>query len=438
MFNKFIYRNFLVFIAIIFLTLGCHPSFVKVQGTHFVIDGKPYYYLGTNFWYGINLASSGAGGDRVRLLRELDRLKKMGVSNLRIMAGSEGPDNEPYRMSPSMQPAAGIYNQDVLAGLDFLLIAMQERDMKAVMCLNNFWNWSGGMAQYLVWSGAVQTIPYPPPHPGGNWQTYQEFVAKFYTNQKAMDLFENHIRFIVGRVNSISKIPFKEDPTIMAWELANEPRGINQVSAYLKWIDQTSQLIKSLAPKQLVTTGSEGETSSPSAGTDTVRDHQFTSIDYVTFHLWVQNWGVYRPDAAELTYPVALSYALNYIRRHERAAQKIHKPLVLEEFGISRDLNEHAAGTTTKIRDQYYRRIFSKVAARAKSKKSSLVGVNFWAWGGEGRPRIPGELWNVGDDFIGDPAHESQGWYSVYDTDASTIKIITRYAQNFNQLRKKN
>ena len=74
-------------------------GFIKVNNTSFEIDGKPYYYLGTNFWYGLNLGSKGEGGDRERLIRELDRLKSMGVNNLRVMAGSEGPDNEPWRIT---------------------------------------------------------------------------------------------------------------------------------------------------------------------------------------------------------------------------------------------------------------------------------------------------------------------------------------------------
>ena len=41
-----------------------------------------------------------------------------------------------------------------------------------------------------------------------------------------------------------------------------------------------------------------------------------------------------------------------------------------------------------------------------------------WAWGGEGRPRSPGGYWAAGDDVIGDPPHEPQGWYSVFDADA--------------------
>jgi len=61
------------------------------------------------------------------------------------------------------------------------------------------------------------------------------------------------------------------------------------------------------------------------------------------------------------------------------------------------------------------------------------AGVNFWAWGGEGRPRQSGCWWKIGDDFIGDPPHEQQGWYSVYDTDTSTHKIIAKYASLMNQ-----
>jgi mannan endo-1,4-beta-mannosidase len=79
---------------------GCQsdPGFVRVKDTHFTIKGKDYYFLGTNFWYGLNLGAKGKGGNRERLLRELDRLKSIGINNLRIVAGSEGPDTEPYRI----------------------------------------------------------------------------------------------------------------------------------------------------------------------------------------------------------------------------------------------------------------------------------------------------------------------------------------------------
>ena len=45
--------------------------FIQVKDGHFLRNGKPYYYVGTNFWYGAILGSEGQGGNRQRLLREV-------------------------------------------------------------------------------------------------------------------------------------------------------------------------------------------------------------------------------------------------------------------------------------------------------------------------------------------------------------------------------
>ena len=428
-------KQILFYLAIVMTIMfsSCSPDiepdgFVRVDNMKFTRNGKTYTFLGTNFWYGMNIGSNGEGGNRARLMRELDRLSSMGVKNLRIVAGSEGPDTEPYRMVPAMQTAPGVYNEEVLAGLDFLLSEMGKRDMVAVMCMNDFWNWSGGMGQYLVWTGTADSIPYPPPHPKGDWTLYQEFASQFYSNEQAMKLFDDHIRFVVNRKNSITGKLYKNDPVIMSWELGNEPRGIKNKDAYLKWIDKTAGLFKQLDSNHLVTTGSEGNTSSPSSGTDMVADHKSKNIDYSTIHIWVQNWGYYNPAKADSTYDIALNYALNYMKEHIAMAEQLKKPVVLEEFGISRDNNDHAAGTAVTVRDKYYSALFDAVANEIKKGTGPVAGVNFWAWAGEGRPKVPTGLWKPGHQFIGDPPHEGQGWYSVYNSDSSTIAVIKKYA----------
>ena len=41
--------------------------FIKVNADgQFIRNGKPYYFVGTNFWYGAILGSEGVGGDRDR------------------------------------------------------------------------------------------------------------------------------------------------------------------------------------------------------------------------------------------------------------------------------------------------------------------------------------------------------------------------------------
>ncbi|MEM1134272.1 MAG: hypothetical protein AAGI07_00425, partial [Bacteroidota bacterium] len=389
-------------------------DFITIDKEKFVCNKKPYYFLGTNFWYGMNLAAEIAG-DRKRLMRELNQLERLGIKNLRIMAGSEGPDNAPWRMLPALQPEPGIYNNDLLEGLDFLLVEMRKRNMRAVLCLNNFWPWSGGMAQYINWYENTD-IPYPPPAEHGSWAKYQLYTARFYKNKNAQEAFEKHIKKIVNRTNFYSGIAYKEDPTIMAWQLANEPRGILSKKLFNKWIDKTAGLIKSLDNKHLVTVGSEGKTHTAFSGNQVKKNHNSKHIDYITMHIWVQNWNWYDPKDATNSLIQAKKNASAYIKKHIAFAKKMKMPLVLEEFGISRDKDNHEVGSTTTIRDDYYNYIFSEVFKYA-STQTPLVGCNFWAWAGEGRPRTPKASWKVGDNFIGDPPHEYQGGASVWHTD---------------------
>jgi mannan endo-1,4-beta-mannosidase len=403
-------------------------GFVTVRGTEFRLEGRPYHFVGANYWQAMNLASRGLGGDRQQLLRELDDMKAHGITNLRIMAASEGPDTEPLRMVPALLEAPGVYDADLLDGLDFALKALADRDMKAVMTLGNMWHWSGGFGQYLVWAGLASSIPYPPPRPGGDWDEYQRFAAQFYGNARAVSYYLDHISKIVTRFNHYTQMAYRDDPTIMAWELANEPRALSHIDSYLAWVATSAQLIKSLDPDHLVTLGSEGDTSSPSySGTEYLRDHSLSAIDYGTAHVWVQNWGWYDPLNAD-TYAAAVALAEAYIDSHVSRARTLDKPIVFEEFGLARDLNSFSPASPVTVRDQYYAAILGQLYALAKD--NAVAGANFWAYAGESRPVPPfGGWWQPGYAFLGDPAHEQQGWYSVYNSDSSTLAVVKRFSR---------
>jgi mannan endo-1,4-beta-mannosidase len=101
-------------------------------------------------------------------------------------------------------------------------------------------------------------------------------------------------------------------------------------------------------------------------------------------------------------------------------AEKLNKPLVIEEFGYPRDNHEYTLNSPTAARDKYYANIFEQVLASSK-EGGRLAGCNFWTWGGFGRPAHL--YWQPWDDYLGDPSQEEQGLNSVFDTDA-TVKLI--------------
>ena len=58
-----------------------------------------------------------------------------------------------------------------------------------------------------------------------------------------------------------------------------------------------------------------------------------------------------------------------------------------------------------------------------------VTGTHFWAWSGEGRAQHPDHHFQPGDtSYVGDPPHEPQGWYGVFDVDTSTQAVIREHA----------
>jgi len=389
-------------------------KFVTASEGKFRLAGHPYYFIGANFWQGMNLGVDGPSGNRSLLNQELDHLQQLGVTNLRVMAASEGPNTEPHRMVPALMDAPGVYDQAVLDGLDYLLSQMSQRGMKAVMMLNNYWQWSGGMGQYVSWH-EKSPIPYP-----GNYGNFMAYVAKFYACAECQTWYRDHIQMVINRTNSYTGLKYRDDPTIFAWELANEPRRYP-----IAWINDTADYIKSLDPNHMVTTGSEG--TPPGESQNFILTHQAASIDYATIHIWPGNWGWYDPNSPS-TYDTAERLSINYFQSHAVMAASLGKPLVLEEFGLARDWEPlhdiYNPNSSTINRDRFYTAMFLQVTS-AIAMGEPLAGAAFWAWAGSARP---------GYDWIGDPPHETPGWYSVYNSDSTTVAIITEFAQKMAQL----
>ncbi|AUX45810.1 mannanase [Sorangium cellulosum] len=469
---------------------NAEKCYVRVDGSKFTLDGKTYRYMGTNFWAAPYISLE-------RLRSELDILAAQGVLNLRIMALSEGdiPDAQknntefgPQRITPASSdaPCADDRLDEYVSHLKTVLDEVHSRGMKAVMTLNDWYHWSGGMPQYIKWAheqpettcgksyeqyqvgltdptsgepllAAGHHVPFSAstrfqpgtgedcqivprgdtfeiPHPntitpaGPAWDDQQDISALFLCNTKAQEFFFSRAEPLIAAL--------KDHPGIMAWQLANEPRSFQGWSALFKlWVQRTARFIKDIDPNHLVSIGSEGELYmwGAYANSDFRAFHDVPEIDYLTFHIWPENWSWYDPsepiDSGEPTgLDAAIVESNEFIETQLAHAKALDKPAVPEEFGLARDDKAQPVNSTVEKRNKYYATVFAAVAANPE-----LAGVNFWAWGGTGRPAgNPNAFWRFGDDYIGDPPHEIQGWYSVYDSDTDTLNLIMQYADQIN------
>lgn len=403
-------------------------AFVRVRGKGFELDGRPYAFAGVNFWHAAYLGSELPCGQRDRLERELDTLAAAGVTNIRILGASEPTAYAP--LTPVFQPEPGRYNEDLLRGLDFALDQMARRGMKAVVFLNNQWEWSGGMSTYVLWSTGK---PRPAPD---QWPHTLRYDMSFYDLPRAQELYQAYIRMLLARVNTCNGRRYAEDPTIMTWQLANEPRAFadlpdgNRLESLVNWVEQTAAILREHAPHQLISTGSEGHVATGHSIDAYRRVHASRSIDYLTVHIWPLNWGWYDPARPSETLWRSITESRAYLREHIDVAESLGKPLVLEEFGLGRDHAALMPGTPTVFRDTYYQALFAMIHDSVAAR-GPLAGMNLWVWSGEGVPVDPsGATWRTGTPLTGDNGVESQGLNSIYSADTITLSLVRTFAES--------
>ncbi|KAF2731332.1 glycoside hydrolase [Polyplosphaeria fusca] len=457
-------------------------DFVYVSGLRLKDAHGLHYITGLNYWACMNLATPASlGGNLTRLTTELDQMAAHGVNHLRIMAASEGaPTPQPFRMNPPLLDSPGKYNEEVFAGLDRCLDEMGKRGIRATMTLGNEWQWSGGFAQFVSWAKNNTAIPYPSSwnltaepqrkEPRTGWGSYTkegidaqpygsftDFANLIYSNKQAEQWYKDHIKTVMSRRNSVNGRLYTEDPTIMTWQLANEPQASNEVghegpyNIYLQanpsdllfpWVERTSKYIRSLAPKQLISVGLESK-----QGEYYFKQvHNFSTVDYATTHCWVQNWGklfrcqrgVYdMNDATGVSLQNAKDFAKTFIADTSKWGREIGKPVFLEEFGMARDNWEnlpkeypYLSSAKTTHKDEYFETIISAAMNEFKGN-GSYVGTCPWAYGGIWRPETQ-YVNDFGMVWAGDPPHESPGWYDLYDTDEA-MNIVARQQKNITE-----
>ncbi len=308
-------------------------KFVKAVGKDFYINGMPFYFGGTNNYYlrygdSDCIAYDENGGCSKEVL---DDASEMGLKVIRTWGFTDGP----YYWG-SLQPALGVYDDEVFKQMDLLIKEAEERDLKLIIPLVNNWPEYGGMCQYVSWCGISNSNQCDPSASSG---IGSEVHDEFYTNLCTRNAFKSYINYVLNRKNNLTGRYYKDEPSVFAWELGNEPRARSDPTGDIldSWVEEMSSYIKSIDSNHMVTTGIEGFNIDQSSediglgteGTDFVRNHNHQGIDFATFHMYPDHWEITKERT------------IQWIQEHVNDAHNVlGKPVIVEEFGKQGSLKE--------------------------------------------------------------------------------------------------
>ncbi|MFF1873026.1 cellulase family glycosylhydrolase [Kitasatospora herbaricolor] len=300
---------------------------LRLNGETFRFGGTNCYYLHQQSHYMIDSV--------------LDDAAAMGLTVVRAWAFADGTG----KSARPLQPEPYRYDEAAFDSLDYAVHKAGELGLRLVLPLVNNWPDYGGMQQYVTWFLGLAD------------DSYGEGVNhdRFYTDKAVKDCYKAYAKFVIRRRNRYTGLRYCDDPTVMAFELANEPRCRSDKSGatLLAWAGEMSAYVKSLAPRQLLAVGDEGFYGEAGHGDYPYSDYEGTpwkklvslpSVDYATVHVYPQNWG---ETSGAKPGTDATTWGTRWINDHLRDGRALGKPVVVEEFGLQidagRDIPDSAA-----------------------------------------------------------------------------------------------
>lgn len=147
-------------------------------------------------------------------------------------------------------PFLGHYNEAGFRRIDLILSEAQKQSIKVILTLGNFEPQFGGIQWYV-----------------------DQIMGKghkrenFYTNDKAKKFYKQYVSTLVHRTNTFTGTQYKDDTTILSWELLNEPhttdmyeknRHMAPGKLVRDWLNEMSGWLKDIDFNHLVSSGEEG------------------------------------------------------------------------------------------------------------------------------------------------------------------------------------
>jgi mannan endo-1,4-beta-mannosidase len=298
-------------------------NFVGREGTHFTLDGKPYFVAGINNHY-LTFGSSrevtlvlddavAMGANVVRtfvqpVIGSLDGTTKPTIWNWRSNAASSDLGvHGTYMFYWDTQHDAMAANEGAsgLQRLDFLISEARKRNLRLILAFVDYWQYTGGAQQVLSWHGG---------HDG----------SFFFQDQRTRNDYKQMVRSIVERINPLTGTAYKNEPAIFAWELINEGDIVKPTSIVQDWVAEMSAYVKSLDSSHLVASGLASVATR-------LPDIKIPTIDFAVWHGYPKYYGLTVDSFDRLISEFCAIGAAN------------GKPVLLEEFGYARSNPDQSA-----------------------------------------------------------------------------------------------
>jgi mannan endo-1,4-beta-mannosidase len=218
---------------------GRSPAFVTRSGAQLELGGTSFRFGGANVeWLGlVGYGPADKRGPRYPTKYEtddaLETAREMGVRVVRsqTMGDSVGCD-------VCIEPTRGRFNPAALDRVDYALASARERGIRIIPTIVGDDARGGGTGcVYLRWEGVA--------YPGCSLSDMQPF----WTDRAAIADVEQHIRALLEHVNVYTGVAYKDDPTILGWDLLN---GGGSPTA---WTREIAAFVRHLDPKHLILSG---------------------------------------------------------------------------------------------------------------------------------------------------------------------------------------
>lgn len=402
---------------------GVPNGFAYTQGTRFMLDGSPFYYAGTNCYY-LTFKSQEAV-DSVFKDAEAMGLKVIrvwGNLDVGVKTGTTDSEGKPVFTNNNDGPGEkdGIYFQyfdkdlgkpvinegkDGLQKLDYALYQAEKHGIKLLITFTNYWDAFGGMGQYVKWAQELGISGLK--------------KDDFYTNETLKGWYKDYVNGLLNHTNPYTGRKLKDEPSVFAWELANEPRCNTDAQCkdniLYNWAKEMSEYVKSVDPNHMVSLGDEGFYNKPygyyneyttsnyafygAEGVDFEKLMTIDTLDFGTPHLYLDQWGMKHTGTGQDD--------LLWFKIHGETCAELGKPVILEEFGL----------TNRTIRDSEYEQWF-EVLEGDVYETVEYAGTNYWMIASY----IDGALY---------PDYDQYTVYGPEGTDTeSTRQLIIKHAAN--------